>query len=111
MPSRSALLELVASAIAGDRPVVYVYKELLQPSRVYNMGRKAITAEQSSVLLFVDMEPGVNWSHECMYIIYDGSSVQKIPAQFPPPEQDLLLLIKPAQAEDWQLLSTEVYNG
>lgn len=113
MPSRSTLVELFNTGIidnARQQMIVYVYKELLQPNRSYNIGRTAIKAKQPSVLLFVDMDPGVNWSHKCMYIMYDGNSVQKIPAMFPPPEQDLLILIKPEQAEDWQLLNTEMYN-
>jgi hypothetical protein len=114
MPSRSALIDLVATGIdanTGLKAVVYVFKELLQPGGSYNMSRKTITAEQTSVLLFVDQEPGVNWSHQCLYIVYDGNNIQKIPAEFPPPEQDLLLLIKPDDVKDWQLLNTEIYNG
>lgn len=114
MPSHSALIELVTTGIddnARQQAVVYVYRELLQPNRSYNMGRKVIAAEQPSVLLFVDLEPGVNWSHQCLYIVYDGNNIQKIPAEFPPPEEDLLLLVKPHQVEDWQLLNTEMYKG
>ena len=73
-----------------------IYKETLR--FLYN---------ESSVLIFIDLEPRANWSHECVYILYNDKEVKQIEAGFPPQAQQILLLRKPRNIEDWMLLTNE----
>jgi hypothetical protein len=112
IPSRDELLKLVAREVSADKlrdAVVYVYRKLLRPGDTHYLGRINITVSSTSALLFIDLIPMANWSHDCLYILFNGNETSTIPASFPPDRENLLLLQKPDKLESWVLLSEQPY--
>jgi hypothetical protein len=110
--SHNQLKGIVQEAISENKlkgAAVYVLKDLLHPLRTYQFSRTAIAVKETSLLLFADLQPGANWSHEALFIVYDGTGIQKIAAAFPPPAEGWRLLMRPPAAEDWMLVTNEVY--
>jgi hypothetical protein len=113
IPSREDLLNVVARSVSEQSlrdAVVYVFKKLLTPEDSNQFGRHKISVSHPSVLLFIDLVPMANWSHDCLYMVYDGQETSIVKGNFPPDGADLLLLKKPASLEDWVLLNSQSYQ-
>ena len=110
VPSRTSLIKILSEKVSGQElkdSVAYVIPEL-GPGEELVINRKAIKTEQDSVLLFIDLEPGVNWAHRCRYIMLNNNyQVQfEVDGLFPPEVEKALLLWKPENIEDWKLLTS-----
>lgn len=64
----------------------YVDHRVFEKKERLDVVSDKIDFEQNSVVVFVDLQPGMNWAHPCKYLIYDaqgGKFLKQIDAQFP----------------------------
>jgi len=92
------------------RSVVYLDVRTHAAGTVLKVGRLSLRFAAASVVAFVDLAPGVNWGHECRYLVIDATSarVDPVDAQFPPPVEHLRLVHRGPQVEDWMLLTSAI---
>lgn len=112
IPGKNKLLEVIKGALTTEQlqnAAVYVYKHILQPLKKYRFGRTDIHTNYEAVLLFADIEPGANWSHAAMYLIYNNENTQKTETSFPPSPEDWLLVCEPEHSKNWMLITTNRY--
>lgn len=102
-----SIAEKETASPTNAESVIYVHKDLKEGDEI-TVNRKKVQIIAPSVLLFIDLEPGVNWSHKCLYILLneDGSIQSKTEGQFPPEANNLSLLQKPDGIEEWKMLTT-----
>lgn len=100
---------IVASLDTTARAHTAVYVEAMVYEREAPIvaGREALVASEPSILAFIDLEPHLNWSHACRYVVYglQSGTMQTIAAQFPPAGDRLRLLHRGKAVEDWMLLT------
>jgi hypothetical protein len=103
--------QVVASldAPARARAAVYVEPRVYERDGQIVAGRETIVAAERSVLAFIDLEPHLNWSHACRYVIcgLQSDTMRTIPGQYPPAGDRLRLVHRGEAVEDWMLLTRE----
>ncbi len=114
-PSLSSLLAVLKEKLTDKElkeSVVYVIPEIGAGEELV-INRKRIKTDSPAHLLFIDFEPGVNWSHACRYVLLDNDNKVKFEAdgQYPPDTEKLKLLLKPENTEDWMLLTDKIFSG
>ena len=100
----------VAESLDGPvraRAAVYVEPRVYAAGESIAAGRQTITATEPSVLVFVDLEPQMNWSHACRYVVYGTTSdaLKSYDGQYPPAGDRLRLVYRGPTVEDWMLLA------
>jgi hypothetical protein len=92
-----------------SRCAVYLKPCLLEKGSSITVSRQTIQITAPSVMVFVDLAPGVNWGHPCRYLLIspDGSILQNVEGQFPPNREDLRLVHRGTVVADWMLLINE----
>jgi hypothetical protein len=88
------------------RAAVYVEPRVYAAGETIATGRQTITADEPSVLIFVDLEPHMNWSHDCRYVVYGTASgtLRAFEGRYPPAGERLRLVHRGRDVEDWMLL-------
>ena len=111
----NALLQIVHDAVPAEelkQSVVYIQPSIAAGETLV-INRKQERVETPALLLFIDLEPGVNWGHRCKYILVEneGKGLRSFDGQFPPAPEKLQILVKPPAIEEWRLLSTQSFSG
>ncbi len=83
------ILERVRAGIGAelmDGAIVYLAVAPLPAGGRVTLGGVDITPPWPARLAFVDLEPGVNWGHDCRYLLIreDAAETQSFPATMPP---------------------------
>jgi hypothetical protein len=91
------------------RAAVYLEPRVYERDAQIAVAREAIVATEPSILAFIDLEPHLNWSHACRYVVYglQSGTMRTISAQFPPAGDRLRLVHRGEAVEDWMLLTRE----
>ena len=90
-----------------SRAVVYVSDRLLEPGDSLEIDGRRVQVDAPTVVVFADLEPGVNWGHRCRYLLVDRDSgdVRAVDAQFPPflrgMPPDLRVVYQAPGVPDW----------
>lgn len=113
--SLNSLLAVINNKLTGKElqgSVVYIIPEIGTGEEIV-INRKKIKMDSPAHLLFIDLEPGVNWSHACRYILIgnDYKVTLEEDGQYPPDTEKLQLLVKPEKTEDWMLLTDKIFRG
>jgi hypothetical protein len=112
---KNALLKIIHNAISEEelkQSVVYIQPSIATGETI-TINRKHEQVAKPALLLFIDMEPGVNWSHKCKYILVEneGRQSRTVDGQFPPSSENMKILMKPPGIQDWQLLTNEFFGN
>ena len=102
---------IVASldTITRARAAVYLEPKVYERDARMPVAHETLVATEPSILAFIDLEPHLNWSHACRYVVYglQSGTLHTIPAQFPPPGDQLHLVHRGEAVEDWMLLTSK----
>jgi hypothetical protein len=79
----------VAASLSDEersRAVIYVSDRVLEPGEDLEIDGGRVAIDVSTVVAFVDLEPGVNWGHRSRYLLVnrDSGDVRAVDAQLPP---------------------------
>ena len=83
------VLDIARSSLDPDRmanSIIYLDWNPINAGEEMHIGDDVITIPWDAYVAFVDLEPGVNWGHECRYLIIrlnDDEFIQKA-ARMPP---------------------------
>ncbi|MCW3123160.1 MAG: hypothetical protein JWQ38_2652 [Flavipsychrobacter sp.] len=104
------IVAIVKEELGGstlDSSVVYISKEQLAAGDTANVPGQIIRAEKAADLIFVDLQPGANWSHPCVYLLIDTSSGQAhhFNGKLPPAFSNYSLLFKGTKVDSWTVLT------
>ena len=74
------------SNMEEENSIVYWDKNLLQKGDTVNIGKKIINMPFKGYMVFVDLEPKVNWGHPCLYFLMNSRTkeLKVIKEEFPP---------------------------
>lgn len=91
------------------RCAIYVREGLVEAGEEFQAGRATQRASRAGHLVFIDLEPGVNWGHDCRYLLVapNGEIIHRLDGQFPPSPEGLRLVYRADAVEDWMLLTTQ----
>jgi hypothetical protein len=83
------ILDNVRESMDADRlekSIVYLDDDLKKAGQLLHVGDVVLGMPWDGHIAFVDLEPGVNWGHECAYVAVrsDGSASTWFSAQMPP---------------------------
>jgi hypothetical protein len=86
---RDKLLELVRRNLSPaqiERSRVYWTRSALPAGEVFKAGPQTFAMPFEGTIVFVDLSPGANWAHPCLYLLVDirTLAVQSVEASFPP---------------------------
>lgn len=77
--------------VTNDRgpfsPIMYVDHDTFKKGDQLDLITNKIKFKKKSHIVFVDEQPGTNWSHKCHYLVYDattGAFIERVDAEFPP---------------------------
>ena len=108
----------ILQVVLGDLPedqrrscVVYLDERLVPAGAGISVNGGEVRVPWPAVMLFVDLEPTVNWGHACRYVLLgaEPGEVQAVGARFPPflqgmPET-MHILWKGEDVPDWAVAS------
>ena len=88
-PSREAILEIVRQKLTKDqlqRSSIYWDSRILAKDEELSIGLRSIAMPFAGTVVFVDLAPGYNWAHPCLYLLVDlnATETQTVEASFPP---------------------------
>jgi hypothetical protein len=65
---------------------IYWYKRAIPKGESLRTGRRTLTMPFDGYVVFVDLAPGANWAHPCVYILVgiDSLTTQVVDSFFPP---------------------------
>lgn len=74
------------SAKERESCVVYLDEQVLDAGTVLEIDGREIHMPWPTVTAFIDLEPTVNWGHDCRYLLVNSETgeLQSIDARFPP---------------------------
>ncbi len=83
------ILNKVRDRLGADRienAIIYLDHNLKSPSKQLHAGDVAMDMPWNGHIAFVDLEPGLNWGHSCLYLAIplDDGEVIEVAAQMPP---------------------------
>ncbi len=83
------ILGIVRSSLGDARlanAIIYIDQRQIEAGVRAQIGDALIEVPWDARIAFVDLEPGVNWGHECCYLAIrrDSDEVIKFTAQMPP---------------------------
>jgi hypothetical protein len=93
-----------------DTSVVYLDSAEVQAGASVPVGRETVEAPWDAYVAFVDLEPPVNWGHQCRYLLVSRRTgdVQSFDASFPPflkgPAKTLRVVWKGSRVPDWSVV-------
>lgn len=115
VPGRTQILEIINSAISHEdikRSFIYWYMKTLGQGEEIRIGPQTLAMPFEGTIVFVDLAPGANWAHPCLYLLADSRSLERrvVEASFPPgidqsDENYILILSHGEKPENERLLS------
>jgi hypothetical protein len=94
-----------------EKAIIYLDHTPKSPADHVTAGDFMIDMPWNGHIAFVDLEPGVNWGHTCLYLALqsDGDTVIQFPARMPPfikdGNHDFRLLQRGSHAPEWAVFS------
>lgn len=117
MPMSFSEAAEVAMAQLSDserrQAVLYLDEDFLAAGESLEIDGRMVPINQPTAVAFVDREPGVNWGHDCRYVLVDleGERVESVPAQLPPflrgVPKGLRVIWKGDAVADWAVAKPE----
>jgi hypothetical protein len=116
---RLTIADVAARTVAGlsaeERATVAVYvdRQVHPAGNDVLIGGDPHRVPYPAAVVFIDDAPGVNWGHECHYLLIDldTGGTRRIDARFPPSLTDVpgtfRLVWRPAGVDDWALWSDQ----
>lgn len=88
-PSRTQILAIINNTIRTEdikRSLVYWYRKSLGQGEEIGIGPQTMAMPFEGTIVFVDLAPGANWAHPCLYLLIDSKSLEArvVEASFPP---------------------------
>ncbi len=90
--SKEKILELVHNNLSQEQiegSFIYWNERPFTKDQEIRMGPQRIGAPFDGLIVFVDLSPGFNWAHPCLYLLVNINdfSVETRQASFPPSRQ------------------------
>ncbi len=92
-----------------EQSTVYLDQRIISPNEPLQIEKKTLRMPYSVGVLFVDLEPELNWGHRCLYLLVnlETGEVESIKATHPPflkgPSPTLRLVWKGKSVPEWTL--------
>ncbi len=88
-PGSAQILVIINSLIRQEdirRSLIYWYKKTLGEGEEIRIGPQTMAMPFEGTIVFVDLAPGANWAHPCLYLLIDSQSLEArvVEASFPP---------------------------
>lgn len=80
------LVRRILPKVQLEGSAIYWYKRVVPKGDPLRVGRQTFTMPFDGCLVFVDLAPGANWAHPCVYLLVgiDTLATQIIHSSFPP---------------------------
>lgn len=80
------LVRRVLPAERLERSAIYWHKRVIPKDAPVRVGPQTFTMPFDGTFVFIDLAPGANWAHPCVYILVNSNllATQVIDSSFPP---------------------------
>lgn len=87
--NQDKIISLVLASLSSSElkaSIVYLDEQILPAGNELNIDWHSVRVPWSARLAFVDLQPEMNWGHECRYVLVnvENGELQVIAAHFPP---------------------------
>jgi len=105
----ATLAQGAIDARTREQTAVYVDPRIHPAGSEVSIGRDVVRLTEPGVIAFIDLAPQSNWGHPCRYVLIGAASgtVRVVDGQLPPPVDQLRLVHRGAEVEEWMLLTTK----
>ncbi len=76
--SKGQILEVIKNCIRPEdieRSFIYWYKKTLKQGEDFRAGLQTFTMPFEGTIVFVDLAPGANWAHPCLYLFIENKTL------------------------------------
>ena len=95
-----------------ESSIVYLDEQVLTEGSTVQIGEKEVTVPWPAVVVFVDLQPGLNWGHACRYLLVNASTgeLRSFSSELPPflrrPSETLRVIWKADSVPQWAVVQS-----